>query len=121
MNITRESILGYGMTGGLINLNWLRSHKPYINDGKEKLIDSIEFEINYKGIEKLEKNINNETEYVMCFVHFDAGTENLDGIYLAVWDEENPNTDDDIDSNILNEEEKKIILEYALEELKRWR
>lgn len=113
MNITRESILGFGMDTSLVNLGWTR------NDGKN--IDSVEFEINHKSIEKLKRNIHSNTEYVMCFVHFNADTEDLDGIYLSVWDEENGNTDDNIDSNILSEKEKKIIVDYALEELRDYR
>ena len=120
MNINRESILGIIMDSSMVSLEWLRPDTPYTNDGKEKLIDSVEFEINYKGIEKLERNINDETEYIMCFVHFYANTEELDGIYLSVWNEEGT-VDDGINSNILNEEEKKIIVEYALEELKNHR
>ena len=56
----------------------------------------------------------------MCFVHFNAGTEDLDGIYMSVWNEEY-SIDDAIDTNILNDEEKKVILEYALKELKDWK
>ena len=97
----------------------LRPHTPYKKDGKEKMIDSVEFEIDHHGIEKLEENIDNETEYVMCFVHFDAGTENLDGIYFSVWNEDA--TQDDAIVPILNEDEKKILVEYALEELKEYR
>ena len=108
------------MDTSLGNMSWLRPHTPNTKDGKEKLIDSIEFEINHKGIEKLERNIHNKNEYVMCFVHFDAGTENLDGIYMSVWDED-ASIDDSIDTSILDEDEKKIIIEYALEELRDWR
>ena len=93
---------------GLILLKRLR--EAIRNDGRN--IDSVEFEIKHKGIEKLERNINSKTEYIMCFVHFNANTEELDGIYLSVWDEENGNTDDNINSNILNEEEKKVIIDY---------
>ena len=119
MNITRESILGVGMGTSLVGTNWLRPHTPYTKDEKEKMIDSVEFEIDHHGIKKLEENIDNETEYVMCFVHFDAGTENLDGIYFSVWNEDA--TQDDAIVPILNEDEKKIIVEYALEELKEYR
>lgn len=119
MNITRKSILGVGMGTSLGHIGWLRPHTPNTKDGKEKLIDSVEFEINHKGIEKLARNIHNKKEYVMCFVHFDAGTENLDGIYMSVWDED-AEIDDPIDTSILDDEEKKIILEYALEELRDW-
>lgn len=119
MNITRESILGVGMGTSLGGTNWLRPHTPNTEDGKEKLIDCIEFEIDHRGVEKLERNIHDETEYVMCFVHFDAGTENLDGIYMSIWNEE-ASIDEPIDTSILDEDEKKIIIEYALNELKDW-
>ena len=115
MNITRENILGVGMDTSLVNIGWLRPHSPDTTDRKEKLIDSVEFEIDHHGIEKLEVNIDNETEYIMCFVHFDAGTENLDGIYFSVWNEDA--TQDDAIIPNLDEDEKKILIEYALEEL----
>ena len=120
MNITRESILGIGMGSSLINLDWLRVKTPNTNDGKRKRIDSVEFEINHKGIEKLERNIHDDTEYIMCFVHFEADTEELDGIYLSIWNED-CSIDDSLNSDILDEEEKRIIVEYALEELRECR
>lgn len=120
MNITRESILGVGQGTSLVNLDWDRPNTPNTKDGVVKEIDSVEFEINHRGIEKLERNINSDTEYIMCFVHFEKGTENLDGIYMSVWDED-ALTDDSIDTSILNEEEKRILVEYALEELRECR
>ena len=120
MNITRESILGVGQGTSLVNLDWDRPNTPNTKDGVVKEIDSVEFEINHRGIEKLERNINSDTEYIMCFVHFEKGTENLDGIYMSVWDED-AFTDDSIDTSILNEEEKKVIIEYALKELRECR
>ena len=78
----------------------------------------MEFEINHRGIEKLERNIENETEYIMCFVHFESGTENVDGIFLSVWNED-ADMDEPISADILNEEEKQVVISYALEELKK--
>lgn len=120
MNITRKSILGFGMDTSLVNIGWLRPYKPNKRDTKEKMIDSVEFEINHRGIEKLERNIHDETEYIMCFVHFESGTEKLDGIYMYIHDED-ATIDNSIDTNILCEDEKKIIIEYALEELRDYR
>lgn len=118
MDITRKSIVGVGLAGSLVGLEWLRPNTPYTNDKKEKIIDCVEFEINHKGIEKLEANIKKKSEYVMCFVHFNSGTNYVDNIYLAVWDEEGI-TDDPISSDILNNEEREIIINYAIEELKK--
>lgn len=120
MNITKESILGVGTDTSLVNIGWDRPNTPNTKDGIEKEIDSVEFEINHKGIEKLERNINDDTEYIMCFVHFNADTEELDGIYMSVWNEED-SIDDSINTDILNEEEKKVIVEYALKELRECR
>jgi hypothetical protein len=120
MDITRESILGVGMAGSMVGLKWLRPNTPYTNDKKEKMIDCVEFEINHKGIEKLEANIKTKSEYVMCFVHFNSGTNDVDNIYLEVWNEEGT-TDDPINSDILNNEEREIIIKYAIEELKKSR
>ena len=69
MKITRESILGVGQDTSLINIGWLRQSTPNTNDEVKKEIDSVEFEIDHKGISKLECNIQSETEYIMCFVH----------------------------------------------------
>ena len=55
----------------------------------------------------------------MCFVHFDARTENLDGIHFSVWDEDT--AQDDAIVPILDKDEKKILVEYALEELREYR
>lgn len=120
MNITRESILGIGQDTSLVNTDWLRPNTPYTSDGKEKLIDCVEFEISHKGIEELENNIENETEYIMCFVHFEAGTENVDNIFLSVWNE-NADIDEPISADILDEDERQVVISYALEELKNCR
>lgn len=118
MNITRKSIVGVGLAGSLVGLEWVRPNTPYTNDKKEKMIDCVEFEINHKGIEKLEANIKAKTEYFMCFVHFNSGTNDVDNIYLSIWDEEG-NTDDAISSDILNNEEREIIIKYAIGELEK--
>lgn len=120
MKITKESIIGVGQDTSLVNIDWLRPNTPYTNDGIKKNIDSVEFEINVNGIEKLEQCIHYDTEYLMCFVHFDAGTENVEGVYLSVWDDED-DTDENIDAKILDEDERNVIVEYALEELKEYR
>lgn len=120
MNISRKSILGVGSDTSLVNIGWERPNTPNTKDGKTKLIDSIEFEINHKGIKKLERNIHNDNEYVMCFVHFNANTENLDGIYMSVWTED-LDTEDIIDTSILTEREKDELVEYALRELRECR
>ena len=120
MNLTRKDILGVGRDTSLVGLDWLRPNTPYTKDGIEKRIDCVEFEINHKGIDKLERNIHDETEYVMCFVHLEAGTENLDGIYMSIWNED-ANMDDAINTNILTDGERKVVIEYALEELRKWR
>lgn len=118
--ILREHIVGVGAGTSLINIGWERPNTPNTKDGVKKSIDSVEFEIAHKGIEKLERNIKADNEYIMCFVHFDAGTETLDGIYLSVWDEDST-TDEPIDANIFSKVEKEAIVEYALKELREQR
>lgn len=117
MKVTRESILGVGADTSEVCIGWERQNTPYTTDGKKKDIDSVEFEINHRGIEVLERNIESESEYIMCYVHFLADTEILDGIYLSVINE-NYVTDDNLDINILDENEKNILTEYALNELR---
>lgn len=120
MKITKESIIGVGQDTSLVNIRWLRPNTPYTNDGIQKEIDSVEFEICVNGIEKLEQCIQYDMEYMMCFVHFDAGTEDVEGVYLSVWDDED-DTDKNIDAKILDEDERSVIVEYALAELKKYR
>lgn len=119
MDIKRESIRGYGKSTGIVDINWFRPHTPYINDKKAKYIDSVEFSIDHHGIEKLEQNVEETSEFIECFVHFNAGTETLDGIYFTVLDaigtSDNPILVD------LNENEKKVIVEYAIGELRKER
>lgn len=95
------------------NINWWRENTPYTTDRKGKWIDSVEFPIKHKGVEKLEQNIEKETEYIMCFVSFEKSTGECEGIYLSVRDEEYFK-DDVINSNILDEEEKNILISFAL-------
>lgn len=112
MNITRKNIIE---TSTIINVNWLRKNTPYTEDNKSIHVDSVEFEINHKGIEKLERNIESSNEFIMCFVHFKAGTNMCKGIYFSVWNTEN-SSDDSIVLK-LSKEERKVLVGYALEKL----
>lgn len=64
MNITRKNIIE---TSTIINVNWLRENTPYTEDKKSIHVDSVEFEINHKGIEKLERNIESSNEFISPF------------------------------------------------------
>jgi len=113
MRITEETIIK-GST--IVNGEWTRPCTPGTKDGKKKQVESVEFELYEGKVEKLHRNIKSKTEYIMCFVHFDAGTENLDGIYFSVWDEEST-TDDNIVIP-LDEDEKAALVGYAIQELR---
>ena len=113
-------------------LNWQR------NDGK--IIDYAEIEIKPDGIKRLEENLDrcigkdifSEEEFkelndansdiwedVVCYVHFEAGTENLDKIYLSI---RTPQDEVEINADkILTVEEKHIITDYALELIRKAR
>ena len=99
-----------------ININWLRTHTPYTEDNKETRVDSVEFEVKHNGIKKLECNIDYDTEYIMCFVHFNHNTKEREGIYFSVWDfggrEDSPIMVD------LNETETEMLYNYALKKIK---
>lgn len=117
MQIRKENIKGYGCkTAGLVSLRWKRTATPYINDNKEELVDSVEFEMDSSGIEKLERNIEQDKERIICFVHFRAGTDYLLGIYFSVRDE-NASQDDAVLVD-LSDEEKSVLKEYALQFIK---
>lgn len=83
MDILRENIVE---ESAITNIDWLRTHTPYTEDNKETRVDSVEFELRHNGIEKLERNIDCDTEYIMCFVHFNHNTKEREGIYFSVWD-----------------------------------
>ena len=113
-------------------LNWHR------NDGE--IIDYAEIEIKPDGIKRLEENLDrcigkdifSEEEFkelndansdiwedVVCYVHFEAGTENLDNIYLSI---RTPQDEAEINADkILTEDEKHIITDYALELIRKVR
>lgn len=113
MDIQRENIVE---ESAIININWLRTHTPYTEDNKETRVDSVEFEVKHNGIKKLECNIDYDTEYIMCFVHFNHNTKEREGIYFSVWDfggrEDSPIMVD------LNETETEMLYNYALKKIK---
>lgn len=114
MDIQRENIVE---ESAITNIDWLRTHTPYTEDNKEVKVDSVEFEVKHNGIEKLERNIDCETEYIMCFVHFNHSTKEHEGVYFSVWDfdglEDSPIMID------LDETETEMLYNYALEKIKR--
>lgn len=64
MEITRENIIE---DSTVVSINWLRENTLFTRDRKELAIDSAEFELKCDGVEKLERNIENDDEYIMCF------------------------------------------------------
>ena len=100
-----------------------------------------EIEINPEGIKKLEDNLDrcvgnprdfsekdwenlhnpNEDiyEHIIAYVHFDAGTDNFNKLFIEVF-----TSYDDVELDVdklVNEEEKQNIIESALESLHKWR
>lgn len=113
MDIQRENIVE---ESAITNIDWIRPHTPYTEDNKEVKVDSVEFEIKHNGIEKLECNIDCETENIMCFVHFNHSTKQREGIYFSVWESYGLS-----DSPIiveLSENETEMLYDYALEKIK---
>lgn len=106
----------------------------------KKCVDYAEIEINPEGIKKLEENLDrcgnpdewteeewkdiNEPgddayEHIIAYVHFDAGTDKFNKLFMEVI-----TTYDSVELDIaklVNEEEKKNIIEAALESLHKWR
>ena len=97
MDIQRENIVEESV---ITNIDWLRTHTPYTEDNKEVKVDSVEFEVKHNGIEKLERNIDCETEYIMCFVHFNHSTKEHEGVMI------------DLDGT-----ETEMLYNYALEKI----
>ena len=105
------------------------------------LVDYAEIEINPEGIKKLEDNLDrcvgnprdfsekdwenlhkpNEDiyEHIIAYVHFDAGTDNFNKLFIEVY-----TSYDDVEletDKLVNEEEKQFIIEAALESLHKHR
>lgn len=105
-----------------------------------KLVDYAEIEVNPEGIKKLEDNLarcekkdmfdekslkelndsnSDSYEHVVAYVHFDAGTDKFDRLFLSVKD---AYSSDDLDvEKIINEEERQFIIDEALKSLHKWR
>ena len=104
------------------------------------IVDYEEIEIDPTGIEKLEQNLDrygNECDFdedewkalhntesdcyecIIAYVHFDAGTDNFNKLFIEVVTGHGA---DPLDvEKLINEEEKQNIIEYALEFLRKWR
>ena len=55
----------------------------------------------------------------MAYVHFDAGTDKFDRLFISVVNAYN--SDDLAVEKIINEEEKQFIIDEALKSLHKWR
>ena len=106
------------------------------------IVDYAEIEINPEGIEKLENNLerkrsgtpdenekwwqeltNPESDYyehIIAYVHFDAGTDKFNKLFLEVYTAHGCDTELNVDK-LINEEEKQYIIDAALESLHKWR
>lgn len=105
------------------------------------LVDYAEIEINPNGIKKLENNLDrcvgnpkdfskkdwenlhnpNEDiyEHIIAYVHFDAGTDNFNELFIEVYTAYD-NAELEVDK-LVNEEEKQNIINVALESLHKHR
>lgn len=77
--------------------------------------DYAELKINYNGIEKLERNIEEKSECIIAYVHFEHGTNKLDDIYVVVSD--NEHGVEDVINIDLSENELNLLKEIALESI----
>ena len=105
------------------------------------IVDYAEIEINPDGIKKLENNLERQMEtpdenekwwkeltdpesdkyeHIIAYVHFDSGTDNFNKMFLEVYTAYSCDTELNVD-NLTNEEEKRYIIDAALESLHRWR
>lgn len=105
------------------------------------IVDYAEIEINPDGIEKLEINLERQMEipdenakwwkeltdpesdyyeHIIAYVHFDAGTDNFNKLFLEVYTAYGCDSELNADK-LINKEERKYIIEAALESLHKWR
>ena len=104
------------------------------------IVDYAEIEIDTKGIKKLEDNLERCTEksyestewqreitnpesdsyeHIIAYVHFDAGTDNFNKLFIEVHTAYN-NDQLDVDK-LINKKEKQNIIDTALESIHKWR
>lgn len=120
---------------------WFYPTENFRRPTDDMLVDYVEIEINPDGIKKLEDNLDrcvgnprdfsekdwenlhkpNEDvyEHIIAYVHFDAGTDNFNKLFIEVYtsyDSAALETD-----KFVNEEEKQFIIEAALESLHKHR
>lgn len=120
---------------------WFYPTANFIRYTDKAVVDYAEIEINPDGIKKLEDNLDryvgnqrdfsekdwenlhkpNEDiyEHIIAYVHFDAGTDNFNKLFIEVY-----TSYDDVELDVdklVNEEEKQNIIEIALESLHKWR
>lgn len=120
---------------------WFYPTANFIRYTDKAVVDYAEIEINPDRIKKLEDNLDryvgnprdfsekdwenlhkpNEDiyEHIIAYVHFDAGTDNFNKLFIEVY-----TSYDDVELDVdklVNEEEKQNIIEIALESLHKWR
>ena len=119
---------------------WFYPTANFTRRTDKAVVDYAEIEINPEGIKKLEENLdrcgnpdewteedwenlNNPNEdifeHIIAYVHFDAGTDNFNKLFIEVF-----TSYDDVELDVdklVNEEEKQNIIEAALESLHKWR
>lgn len=109
--ITRD-MLDY--TAALLNATYINKES-----GEQKPVDVLIFRLKHQGIDRLEKYVIDKEDHCCGQVFFDAGTENLDNILFYIW------SDYSVESRRITprllEEEKQMLIEYALEEIKKKR
>ena len=120
---------------------WFYPTEKFVRYTDNAVVDYAEIEIKPDGIKKLEDNLDrcvgnprdfsekdwenlhnpNEDiyEHIIAYVHFDAGTDNFNKLFIEVY-----TSFDDVElevDKLINEEEKQNIIEAALESLHKHR
>lgn len=99
----------------VLDTGWQR-----ICNGEKAFVDTVEFEIDYKGVKELEECVGKYSECVVCNVHFNTGTDELNDISMYVWNSSR-NKDTKIDVSFLSKDERNVLKAYALNELTSYR
>ena len=105
------------------------------------LVDYAEIEIDPAGIKKLEDNLtrcterpdedtdwwkeltnpkSDQYEHIVAYVHFNAGTETFNKLFLEVHTAYSRDDELEVDK-LINDEEKRYLIKVALESLRKWR
>ena len=84
-------------------------------DGSSVGVNTVSFPIRKLEIETLDYEIDASCEYVLCVVRFEESSNALQDLSLEVWEDDGYDAARELDTSLLEKEEKRTIIDYAAE------